>query len=88
MSLWFHGASDNLADQMYVKVNGAKVVYDGDAEDIQQESWRQWIIDLASFGVDLTNVTSLAIGFGDEANPTAGGAGIVYIDDISLCPLK
>jgi hypothetical protein len=82
--LSFYGDPDNAAEQMYVKLNGSKVVYDGDAADIKRASWQEWNIVLASFGVDLANVTTLAIGFGDEANPAAGGSGVVYFDDIRL----
>ncbi len=82
--LSFYGDPDNAVEQMYVKLNGSKVVYDGDAADIKQASWHDWNIDLASFGVDLANVTTIAIGFGDEANPAAGGSGVVYFDDIRL----
>jgi len=88
LSLWFHGDPNNTAEQMYVKVNGSKVVYGGNADDIKQASWQQWNIDLALFGVDLQNVTKFAIGFGDEANLTPGGSGIVYFDDIRLYPLR
>jgi len=82
--LSFYGDPNNAVEQMYVKVNGSKVVYDGDPADIKQASWTRWNIDLASFGTDLANVTTLAIGFGDEANPAAGGSGVVYFDDIRL----
>ncbi|MFH1881517.1 MAG: discoidin domain-containing protein [Planctomycetota bacterium] len=82
--LSFYGDPDNAVEQMYVKLNGSKVVYDGDAADIKRASWQEWNIDLASFGVDLANVTTIAIGFGDEANPAAGGSGMVYFDDIRL----
>ena len=88
LSLWFHGDPNNALEQMYVKVNGSKVVYGGNVADIQQASWKQWDIDLVSFGVDLANVTKLAIGLGDETNLTPGGAGIVYIDDFRLYPLR
>jgi hypothetical protein len=85
--LWFYGDTDNDAnatEQMYVKLNGVKVNYDGDMNDIQQASWQEWNIDLAEFGIDLTNVTEIAIGFGDENNTTPGGSGVVYFDDIRL----
>jgi len=88
LSLWFHGDASNTAEPMYVKVNDSKVVYGGNADDIKQASWQQWNIDMALFGVDLTNVTRLAIGFGDETNLTPGGSGIVYFDDIRLYPLR
>jgi len=94
LSLYFHGDPCNVVEQMYVKVNGSKVVYDGDSTDIkptdikhiERALWKRWNIDLASLGVDLQSVTKLAIGFGDETNLTAGGSGVVYFDDIRLYP--
>jgi len=85
--IWFYGDADNDAnatEQMYVKLNGVKVNYDGDLYDITDQQWHEWNIDLAAFGVDMTNVTSLAIGFGDEAGTTPGGSGAVCFDDIRL----
>ncbi|NQT01847.1 MAG: hypothetical protein HQ580_07490, partial [Planctomycetes bacterium] len=46
-----------------------------------------WNIDLQAFadlGVNLTNVNTIAIGFGDKKNPQAGGSGTMYLDDIQL----
>jgi hypothetical protein len=81
----FYGNPDNTVEQMYVKLNGSKVEYNGDPADIAKPQWNRWSIDLASFGVvDLANVTTLAIGFGDETNLTPGGSGVVYFDDIRL----
>jgi len=86
--LWFYGDPNNDAnstEQMYVKLNGLKVPYDGDMSDIKEPFWHEWNIDLADFGTDLNNVTSLSIGFGND-DENAGGAGIVYFDDIRLYP--
>jgi hypothetical protein len=33
LSLWFYGDPNNGVEQMYVKLNGSKVVYDGDAHE-------------------------------------------------------
>ena len=82
--LWFHGDVANAPEQMYVKLNGSKVVYHGDAADITRPQWKQWTIDLTSFGVNLQNVTSFSIGFGNDTNPTPGGSGMVLFDDIRL----
>jgi hypothetical protein len=38
--------------------------------------------------VDLTNVNSITIGLGDKNNPVAGGAGMMYFDDIRLYALQ
>jgi hypothetical protein len=67
---------------LYVKVNGSKVVYDGDAADIQRLRWKQWNIDLASLGVNLQNVTTMGIGI--DGN---GASGVLYFDDIRLYEL-
>jgi hypothetical protein len=82
--LWFHGDAANAPEQMYVKLNGSKVLYDGNVTDITRPQWKQWTIDLTSFGVNLQNVTSFSIGFGNDTNPTAGGSGMVLFDDIRL----
>ncbi len=84
LTLYFHGNTDNTVDQMYVKVNGVKVVYGGDAVALARPLWTQWNIDLNSLGVNLQNVTQLAIGFGDPARTTPGGKGLVFFDDIRL----
>jgi len=76
--LYFHGTEGNTG-QLYVKVDGSKVAYDADAGDIAKPQWNQWNIDLASLGVNLQNVTKLAIGI--DGN---GATGTLYIDDIRL----
>ncbi|MBA7600058.1 hypothetical protein ES703_07105 [subsurface metagenome] len=76
--LYFHGAEGNTG-QLYVKVDGSKVVYDGDAGDIAKPQWNQWNIDLASLGAGLQNVTKLGIGI--DGN---GATGKLYLDDIRL----
>jgi hypothetical protein len=67
-------------------------VYYEDPEDpnvipTQIAGWTEWNIDLREFaaqGLNLANVESLSIGFGDKANPTPGGKGKMYFDDIRL----
>ncbi|MHC4508892.1 MAG: LamG-like jellyroll fold domain-containing protein [Planctomycetota bacterium] len=75
--LYFHGAMGNTG-QLYLKINNAKVTYDGDASDVATPKWAQWNVDLASVGANLENVTTLVIGI------EGGGSGIVYLDDIRL----
>jgi len=76
--LYFHGVEGNTG-QLYVKLNGSKVVYDGDAADITKPQWQQWNINLAPLGVDLQNVTKLGIGI--DGN---GATGTLYVEDIRL----
>ena len=90
----FYGQPGNAADPMYVALedasaNSAKLLYDGDANDVKIERWHQWNIELQNFndinGVDLANVQKITIGFGDK---TPGGAGTVYFDNIELWPAR
>ena len=81
--LWFHGSPGSaVTERMYVRINGQKVQYPGDPADVARPRWKQWNIDLAALGVNLGNVTELTIGL--ERTGAAGGAGMVFIDDILL----
>ena len=79
LSLWFFGDASNTAAQMYVKVNGTKVAYDGNPGNLAMAAWQVWDIDLASFGTGLQSVTKLAIGV--DGN---GASGTLFFDDIRL----
>lgn len=80
LSLWFQGAAGN-SGQLYVKINSAKVPYNGGATDLAKTTWMPWNIDLSTVGGNLSNVTKLTIGV-----EGTGAKGVVYIDDIRLYP--
>ena len=82
LTLHFFGDPNNNVQQMYVKINGSKVTYDGEAENLKRIGWQMWYIDLASTGVSLSNVTELSIGF--ERIGAVGGQGMVLLDGIRL----
>jgi hypothetical protein len=85
LSLWLNGNAGNAADRIYVALNGTAVVYHEDASATQIADWTEWVIDLAAFGVSLTNVNTITIGVGTENAPSpTGGQGTIYIDDIRL----
>jgi len=87
LSLWFHGDASNAAEPMYVALNSSAVAYYDNPDDLLIEDWMEWRIDLQAFsdqGVNLTNVDTISIGFGDKNNPQHGGSGVMYFDDISL----
>jgi len=87
LSLWFRGASGNVAERMFVALNGSAVVYHDDPAVTQMTGWKEWIIDLQAFadqGVNLANVNTITIGFGTKNSPAAGGAGQMFFDDIRL----
>jgi len=94
LSLWFYGDADNVVtatDRMYVVLEDgpgteAVVQYDGDVNDIKDEKWQEWNIDLADFtGVHKDDVQAISIGFGVRGStaPTTG-KGVVFFDDITL----
>jgi hypothetical protein len=78
LAVHFHGTEGNTG-QLYVKINGTKVPYDGQANNLALTGWQAWNIDLASSGASLQNVTKLAIGI--DGN---GASGTLYVDDIGL----
>ncbi|MHC4593955.1 MAG: LamG-like jellyroll fold domain-containing protein [Planctomycetota bacterium] len=78
LAVHFHGAEGNTG-QLYVKINGTKVPYDGQAGNLALTGWQAWNINLASSGASLQNVTKLAVGI--DGN---GATGTLYFDDIGL----
>jgi hypothetical protein len=87
LSLWFYGDAANAAERMYVNLNGIATVYHSDPSAAQIDTWTEWRIDLQKFaaqGVNLSNVNTISIGFGDKNNLRAGGSGMVLFDDIRL----
>jgi hypothetical protein len=76
--LYFHGDMSNDPGQLYVTINGTEIRYDGPASSLTTGLWKQWNIDLASAGINASNVTELSVGI------ETTGSGVVYIDDIRL----
>ncbi|UCD50054.1 MAG: hypothetical protein JSW27_21295, partial [Phycisphaerales bacterium] len=72
LSLNIHGDATNTGGQLYVKINGRKVSYNG---DLTTTAWQAFIINLSDVGGNLSNVNSLTIGV-----EGAGAMGVVYID--------
>jgi hypothetical protein len=102
--LYFAGDPCNSAtegDRMWVELedtssNKAVAIYDGDPNDVKEEPWHEWAIDMGVFdacGVSLANVDKVHIGFGGwrgkpagAKNPVQGGTGSVYFDEIEVRP--
>ena len=85
LSLWVRGSTANAADRIFVALNGTAPVYHDDAAATMLSGWNEWVVDLAAFGVDLTNVNSITIGVGTKNAPAPdGGAGTMYFDEITL----
>jgi len=81
LSLWFNGAPANVAGQLYVKVNGVKLAYEGETVNLTRQQWQAWNIDPASVGANLQSVTRLAVGIEGK-----GATGTLLLDDIRLYP--
>jgi hypothetical protein len=85
--IWFQGEAANAAENLYVALNGSAVVNHDNPDAALINNWTEWTIDLSRFadqGVNLANVTSITLGLGNRANPSTGGAGMMYFDDIRL----
>jgi hypothetical protein len=86
------GIASNDAEPLYVAVSNSTgdpaVVVHEDPAAANVGVWTEWVIPLSAFadqGINLTNVTSIALGLGTKGNTTVpGGAGKMYFDDIRL----
>lgn len=82
------GIVNNPAEPVFVMINDQAVVYHDDPNATQINDWAQWNIPLQDFsdqGVDLSNVTKLTLGIGQQGDSsTDGGEGTLYVDDIRL----
>ncbi|NQT03296.1 MAG: hypothetical protein HQ580_14810, partial [Planctomycetes bacterium] len=87
LTIWFIGDAANAAEPMYVVLNGSAAVTHHNPDAALLTNWTPWNIDLQAFadqGVNLANVNSITLGFGNRNNPVAGGTGMVFFDDIRL----
>jgi concanavalin A-like lectin/glucanase superfamily protein/F5/8 type C domain-containing protein len=47
-------------------------------------AWQEWLIPYSELtGVNLNSVSTMYIGVGDRNNPSSGGTGLIFIDDVS-----
>jgi hypothetical protein len=85
LTIWVRGESANVAEQMYVTLNGNAKVDNDDPDAATSTRWTAWNIPLQAFadqGVNLTNVNSITVGL----SSVTGGTGTIYVDDIRLHP--
>ncbi len=79
----------NSAESMYVTIEDASgqsaTVANANAAITVRPTWQEWTIPYSELsGVNLSRIEAMTIGVGDVSNPTAGGTGTVYIDDIGF----
>ncbi len=78
LTVFFYGNTANTATSLYVKINGVKIAYSGDAANAAKAQWTQWDIDLTAVpAATLKGVQTLIVG-------AEGGSGTLLIDDIRL----
>ncbi len=86
--LYIRGNAENGADTLYVALkdgnNKVGVMANPNPDLVKATEWVEWRIPLADFGVDAAKIKAMYIGVGDRGNPTPGGAGLLYIDDIRV----
>ena len=74
----------NSAEPLYLVLNN-QVVAHPDPTATQAADWTEWEIPLSPFdSSNLENVTKIYLGVGDRDNPQAGGAGLLYFDDMRV----
>jgi hypothetical protein len=81
--IWFYGNPDNPAiDQLYFKLNGSEVLYEGDLNNFLVPEWWSWEIDLDDFNQDPGCIETITIGV--KRTAPADREGMVFFDDIRL----
>jgi hypothetical protein len=90
LELFFSDRTDNSHALIYIALNDgnneAIVLYPRDSNDITNDIWHPWRIDLQELqDIDLSNIESIAIGFYPDPNyPSGGGNTPFFFDDIRL----
>lgn len=97
LSLSFAGQVDNVEQRMYLKVeddagNSATVEHPY-RHACQSRRWHDWVVpmsEIASGGVDVTQVSKLTIGLGDGTSSGQADEDLdsIFIDDIRLYPAQ
>ncbi|MBN1361397.1 MAG: discoidin domain-containing protein [Sedimentisphaerales bacterium] len=78
LAIWFRGALGNTAGQLYLKVNGTRINYNGSASSLAAPVWKRWNVDIASLGAAASSVRTVTLGVSGSAT------GTFYVDDIRL----
>ncbi|MDY0355694.1 MAG: discoidin domain-containing protein [Sedimentisphaerales bacterium] len=89
LRLYFYGAETNAADTLYVAVEDSTgavaVVTHPNPEALTVAAWQAWTIPYSELaGVNMARVKTMYIGVGNRNAPTAGGSGLIFLDDIGF----
>jgi len=87
--VWVRGQTLNSPAPFYVALKDTHgnvgVVSNPDLTLVTLNKWTEWRIFMPDFmatGVDIMAVKKIMFGVGDRENPTKGGAGRIFLDDI------
>ena len=89
LRLYVYGSADNEAGTVYVAVEdtagNVAVASCPDQAVVTTEAWQEWTIPYTDLGgVNLAAVQKVYVGVGDRDNPSAGGSGLIFIDDVAF----
>jgi concanavalin A-like lectin/glucanase superfamily protein/F5/8 type C domain-containing protein len=89
LRLYFHGEAANTAAPLYLALGDSAgniaVVTHPDPEAVLATSWQGWTISFSELaGVNLADIKTVYLGLGNRDNPTSGGTGVLYVDDIGF----
>jgi len=89
--LYVRGIPTNVAEPVYVVIEDSlgqtAVVTQANPEAALATQWLEWEIalsDLADAGVNPAAVKKMTLGLGNQAAPTPGAAGVLYVDEIRV----
>jgi hypothetical protein len=89
LRLFIRGQEDNDPGSLYIVVEDTAkrdiVATHPDPAVLATAEWQEWVIPLSAFdGVALSAVQKVYLGVGDRDNPTPGGAGLIFVDDLEF----
>ncbi|MBN2128093.1 MAG: hypothetical protein JW741_01300, partial [Sedimentisphaerales bacterium] len=89
--LYVRGIPTNAAEPVYVVIADSlgrtAVVTQANSDAALATQWIEWEIalsDLADAGINPAAVKKMTIGLGNQAAPTPGGAGVLYVDEVRV----
>ncbi len=87
LRLYFQGTETNTADTLYLVVEDSAgnvaVATHSNPDALTVAAWQAWTVPYSELaGVNMARVETMVIGVGSRSNPTAGGSGMLFIDDI------
>jgi hypothetical protein len=75
--------NDPTSLYLIVEDSAGKAAMATNATAVNAANWTRWVIPMSDLkGVNFAKIAKLTIGVGNKTAPTAGSAGMVFIDDI------